>query len=142
MNRKVGFTGASGGATANQLERLRERLGNLSVEGFNEFHHGLCVGADEQAAKIAKELGFRVVAHPGLAPNPLNLAYRSTFSGNDEVLDAKPFAIRDRSIVETTERLLAVPSTQSEDPGSGTWATVRYARELQKPVDLILLRPD
>jgi hypothetical protein len=100
------------------------------------------VGADEQAAKIAKELGFRVVAHPGLAPDPLDLECRSTFSGNDEVLEAKPFAIRDRNIVETTECLLAVPSTQSEDLSSGTWATVRYARELQKPVDLILLQPE
>jgi hypothetical protein len=138
MRRKVGFTGASGGATPRQLRHLKEHLVRLSAEGFNEFHHGLCVGADEQAAEIAQELGFRVVAHPGLAADTSDLEFRSRFSRNDEVLEAKPFAFRDRDIVDATERLLAVPSTQTEDPNSGTWATVRYAKEQQRPVDLFL----
>jgi hypothetical protein len=70
------------------------------------------------------------------------MEYRSNFSRNDEVLEAKPFTVRDRDIVDASERLLAAPSSQIEDPNSGTWATVRYARDQQTPVALILPQPD
>jgi hypothetical protein len=138
MGRSVGFTGTSAGAVSEQVRRIDDRLANLKKIGFDEFHHGLCIGADEQAAAIAKRLGYRVVAHPGLASDAGNLDRRSTFDGNDEICAAKPFAERDREIVDTTECLLAVPSTREQDASSGTWATVRYARDRGKPVELIL----
>jgi limonene-1,2-epoxide hydrolase len=138
MSRKLGFSGASGGATSDQLRRLRTSLADSRRKGFDEFHHGLCIGADEQAAEIAKELGFRIVAHPGSAGDPLDLEYRSSFCANDEVLEAKPFAVRDRDIVDVSERLVAVPSTQFEELDSGTWATVRYAQKQKRPIKFIL----
>src|SRR4051812_17717280 len=114
MRRKVGFTGTGQGATPEQLGKLEATLAALREEGFDEFHHGLCVGADEQAASIAKRLSYRVIAHPGLAPDPLNLEYRSGFKENDEVLAAKPFAVRDHDIVDATECMLAAPFTQTD----------------------------
>jgi hypothetical protein len=54
------------------------------------------------------------------------------------VAEAKPFSVRDRDIVDMSERLIAVPSTPFEDLDSGTWATVRYAQEQERPIDFIL----
>jgi hypothetical protein len=129
MSKKVGFTGTHKGAESLQLWLLQEKLKVLKEEGFDEFHHGQCIGADQQAAMIAKELGFRVVAHPGLAKDPANLLYRSEWDGNDEVLEAKPFIERDHDIVDATEVMLATPLTYGETVRSGTWTTVRYARK-------------
>jgi hypothetical protein len=105
-----------------------------------EFHFGLCIGADEQAAIIAQELGgFRIIAHPGYSPkNPTNRLYRSEFTGNDEVREEKPFIKRDHDIVDETAHLIAAPWTAEEQRRSGTWATVRYARKVGKPITLVL----
>jgi hypothetical protein len=129
MSRKCGFTGTHKGAQAIQLELAKQKLMLLKQEGFSELHHGMCIGADEQVAKIAKELGFRVVAHPGLAKDPTNLLYRSEWDGNDEVREAKPFIERDHDIVNETEVMLATPLTYEEITRSGTWTTVRYAKK-------------
>ena len=129
MGKKVGFTGTHKGAHATQLAAVKEKLKSLKEEGFDEFHHGACIGADEQAAKIAKELGFRVVAHPGLAKDPTNMMYRTEWTGSDEVLEAKPFIERDHNIVNATEVMLATPLTHGEITRSGTWTTVRYAKK-------------
>jgi hypothetical protein len=127
MGKNVGFTGTHKGACAAQLAVAEAKLKSLKDEGFDEFHHGACIGADEQVAKIAKGLGYRVVAHPGLAKNPANLMYRSEWDGNDEVREAKPFIKRDRDIVDETEAMIATPLTYGETTPSGTWTTVRYA---------------
>lgn len=126
--RKVGFTGTNKGASTVQLAVVEEKLKFLLEEGFDEFHHGACIGADEQAAKLAKELGFRVVAHPGLASDPKNLMYRSEWDGSHETREAKPFIERDHDIVDETEMMLATPLTYEEKIRSGTWTTVRYAK--------------
>ena len=121
-----------------QKTELEALLKKLKEEGFDEFHHGLCIGADEQAAMLAKELGYRVIAHPGLAHDPTNLQYRSQWTGSDETTEAKPFIERDREMVDITERLIATPLTRAEVIRSGTWTTVRYARTVSRIIDLIL----
>src|SRR5271156_6511042 len=125
QGRKVGFTGTQKGAHLTQLAIVEEKLKFLREEGFDEFHHGACIGADEQVAKIAKELGFKVVAHPGLGKDPANLQFRSDWSGSDETLEAKPYIDRDHDIVDATELMIATPLTYGEQTRSGTWTTVR-----------------
>lgn len=129
MGRKVGFTGTHKGAKPTQLAVLEEKLKFLKEEGFDEFHHGACIGADEQAAKLAADLGFKVVAHPGLAKDPTNLMYRSEWTGSHETREAKPFIARDHDIVDETEMMLATPLTYEELQRSGTWTTIRYAKK-------------
>lgn len=138
---KVGFTGTSKGASPQQLAELEEKLKKILEEHPDhvvELHHGACIGADEQAAIIAKRLGFRVIAHPGTPKDPKNMMYRSDWNENDVVLPEKPFIERDHDIVDETERLLATPLTRAEMTRSGTWTTVRYARKQNHPIDLIL----
>lgn len=138
MGKKVGFTGTSRGASPFQLAALEEKLKALQADGFDELHHGQCIGADEQAAAIAKKLGFRVVSHPGTIRDPKNTMYRSDFAGNDETREARPTVQRDHDIVDETEMMLATPPTREELLRSGTWTTVRYARKVGRLVELIL----
>jgi hypothetical protein len=138
MGKKLGFTGTNRGMWPEQKTELEALLKKLKEEGFDEFHHGLCIGADEQAAILAKSIGYRVVAHPGLAKDPANLKYRSEWTGSDETLEAKPFIERDHDIVDVTERMVATPLTREEQLRSGTWTTVRYARTQNRLIDLVL----
>lgn len=92
------------------------------------FHHGDCIGADAEAHDIAvEELGVeRIWIHPG--NNPRKRAYKdsphiSAPAGN---LD------RNRWIVTRTDVLIGAPSTREEVLRSGTWMTIREARDRQK----------
>src|SRR6202795_4075150 len=129
MGKKVGFTGTHKGADPMQLAVAKERLKSLKELGLDEFHHGACIGADEQVAKIAKELGFRVVSHPGLASDPKNLVFRSVWDGSDETREAKPFIKRDHDIVDETEVMLATPKGYAEEARRGTGTRGRYAKK-------------
>lgn len=113
----VGFTGTRNGMTPHQLVQLRDELRmRLSYEGTPVFHHGAAIGADRQAAEIAAEMGYTVVAHPA-GPNPLD---------------------RNRDIVAACDVLIATPKGVIEQRrGSGTWATMRYGQKARKPVVVI-----
>jgi hypothetical protein len=123
--------------TLNQKEHLRGFLTGLLEMGYTEFHHGDAIGADAQAARIAKELGYRLVSHPGHPKDKNNTMYRAFTNFNDEVREAKLFGVRDHDIVDETDRMVATPVSSEEELRSGTWATIRYARKKGKPVEII-----
>jgi hypothetical protein len=133
----VGFTGTKIGMHPNQRLELAEHLLYLKGLGFTHFHHGDCIGADTQAAKIAKQFGFFIVAHPGHPRDKNNTMYRAFTECNDEVREVKPFIQRDHDIVDETERMIATPAGCTEEIRSGTWTTVRYARKQSKEVHII-----
>jgi len=136
---KVGFTGTSKGMTPKQKQQVRERLLAIKQEHPEgvEFRHGLCIGSDDQAARIAKELGYYVIAHPGYNPrNPTSRLFRSDFDGNDEVRPEKPFVKRDHDIVDESDCMIGTP-LGPEEVRSGTWTTLRYSKKKKKPRDII-----
>lgn len=124
-----GFTGSRGGIT------MRQQLGLLRLLTIGDtLHHGRCIGADEQADELARTYDCKRVAHPG----PKSKLTADTDS--DEIREPKPFLERNRDIVDESYILIAAPRTlQEEWEGSGTWATIRYARKVGKPV--IILDP-
>lgn len=122
---KVGFTGTQAGMTEYQKDAVLALLRDLDGDLF-EFHHGDCVGADAQAAQIAKTLGFKIVAHP-----PLN-NYKRAFFKSDETLPAKAYLDRNHDIVDAAEIMLATPKEFDEQLRSGTWATIRYSKKKNK----------
>jgi hypothetical protein len=127
--KRIGFTGTSRGMTEPQRKTVAELL-----EPGAEFHHGDCVGADAQAAAIARSFGCKLHCHP-----PEKMQARA-FVHSDVVAPPKPFLERNHDIVDASELMIATPNTVVEVLRSGTWATIRYARRKQTP--LLIVWPD
>ncbi len=119
--------------TKEQKEVLFELVGvNLPFE----FHHGDCVGADEQAHYVVREArNNKVIVHP-----PSDDKLRAYCQG-DEIREEKEYLARNRDIVNETDELWAFPNgsdgASKKRPG-GTWYTIRYARnEAHKKVTIV-----
>jgi len=128
----VGFTGSRAGMSEEQEAAVRGLLARTFVPG-DTFHHGDCVGADAEAAGIAVNLGYFVVAHP-----PIDSKLRAYAPGHN-TLQPKPYLDRNHDIVDAANWLIATPHG-AEDKRSGTWATIRYARA--HGVSVMLIRSD
>jgi hypothetical protein len=124
----VGFTGTREGMTANQKEMVEELLTEFRADIFEPwFHHGNCIGADEQALEIAKRLGYKTMAHPTDMPNlQISVMYSDAWEQVEQPLK------RNRDIVRKADVMIAAPK-ESEEPkssrGSGTWFTIRHCRK-------------
>jgi hypothetical protein len=125
---KVGITGTREGATEYQLTELRSTLSELNGA---ELHHGDCVGVDQQAASIARELGYKIICHP-----PKSNDLRAYFPA-DEMREPAGYLTRDRSIVDNCDVLLVVPLQNEWQPKGGTWYTHDYAKKKAKPLSVI-----
>jgi hypothetical protein len=115
----------------------------LQTVKIDEFHHGLCVGADCEAHKLVREFfpACRIVGHPGTSPNgypTVSSVTRDALFHDCQLLAHNfPYLVRDRHIVQAGEFLIATPAGQ-EIRRSGTWTTVRYAIKSGTPVKVIL----
>lgn len=126
----VGVTGSRKGMTQLQRFSFESWMHFISL---SEFHHGDCVGVDEEARGIVGNR-CKTVAHP-----PIRDAIRA-FTTNTETREKKEYLARNRDIVNEIEILVAMPNTYVRTPHSGTWYTISYAREKQK--QLMILWPD
>ena len=125
MPNNVGFTGTRQGMTPYQMNSLEACL-QFAFDGpGSEFHHGLCIGADDEAAQIAYAVGYKIIAHPGI----VHPSKSGSFAHNDQVLERKLPLIRNHDIVDAVNELYAAPKESREVLRSGTWATIRYARK-------------
>lgn len=124
---KIGVTGSRSTPTAVQRENLL-----LALLTAQEVHHGCCVGADALAHDICRERAIDVVVYP---PDDHKHVYAMGLKA-DRLMPEKPYLLRNRDIVDSVDRLIAVPSAP-ERLRSGTWATVRFARNLGKQVTIL-----
>lgn len=133
---KIGFTGTRMGMTEEQRQTvagLLQQLPDGDTPAESEFHHGACVGADEQAAMIAGNLGYHLVAHPGIVDG----RWRSLFVSHEE-RELMPTLVRNRDIVAEAELVIATPfEKHPRRRGSGTWATIREALKASKPLYVV-----
>lgn len=127
---KLGFTGSREGATSVQLGKLTSFL-----RGATEFHHGDCVGADEEANELAFLMQVPTVLHP-----PTDNKQRAFTFGHYKSAFPAPYLVRNQDIVNQTDVLVAFPKSDQEEIRSGTWSTIRYARKIGK--QLIIIYPD
>ncbi len=132
VGKRAGFTGTQKGMTHAQKVALKALLNELSP---TEFHHGDCVGADDEAAKIAADLfadeyshDCVIVRHP-----PLNQAKRAFNDLHDEDRPAKDYHARNRDIVNETDILIGASDESHRKPYGGTWYTIGYAESKDKP---------
>lgn len=131
---KIGFTGNQDGMNVRQRKEFANlMLWRWSVTGReDEFHHGDCVGSDEQAHIIVRQIDHAWIAiHP-----PENTSKQAGMLGN-ESFPPKRYETRNHEIVDACDVLIATPSTEDEVLRSGTWATIRYAKRQHKPVIII-----
>ena len=126
----IGFTGTRQGLSHKQKVKLAEIL-YIKHRAGADFHHGNCIGADIQAAVIARQLKYYIIAHP-----PENPQYEGQFT-SDETRERLPYLARNRTIVLESDELIACPKESKEILRSGTWATVRYARIRDKTINII-----
>jgi hypothetical protein len=142
MSFQVGFTGTRHGMTRAQAKSLAWLLYmGLQQRSFS-FHHGDCVGADVQAASIAHAFDGNIVSHP-----PSDPKLRAYFPLTDLSMDPAPYLVRNRAIVNSSEWLIATPYTYDQAERSGTWSTVRYARDKRAktrgwPTRITIIWPD
>jgi hypothetical protein len=133
IERHIGFTGTQLGMSAHQKETLRQVLTAATLQGDPViFHHGDCVGADAEAHEIALAAGCEVIIHP-----PIRRIKRAYCQGAKEIREPKDYIPRNHDIVDESIGLIASPKSNQEELRSGTWATVRYARKINKRVILL-----
>jgi hypothetical protein len=130
---RLGFTGSREGMT----DRQKSAFG-LWIYGrrFAEFHHGCCVGADAFAVVVILDEAIgrpTVIGHPGDWPP---LTDKEACASSAELKPCRPNLERNRNIVDATDHLVACPKGK-EEQRSGTWATIRYARKVGRPVTII-----
>lgn len=127
----VGFTGTREGMTTKQRLALKPVLQRLFSAG-SEFHHGDCIGADEEAHYIARTLKFLIAIHPPIGSE------KRAFCLGDRMYDTKAYLERNHDIVDACNVLIAIPQGFKEELMAGTWATIRYASKGgDKPITII-----
>ncbi len=130
---QVGFTGTRNGMTEVQKQEVFKELSKYTVmREVHYFHHGDCIGADVEAASIARKLGFKIVRHP-----PLSDELRA-FSEFD--IDREPLThfARNRAIVNEAHDMIACPLDYERQTNGGTWYTVDYSYKKGKIPTVIL----
>lgn len=131
----IGFTGTRKGKTEAQLASVISFLDGLEFIA----HHGDCEGWDEIFDIICYEMQICRLLYPSTSKTRRwSEVHRPE---NCEVAQlAKPPMERNPDIVNPVDAMLACPGEMFEELRSGTWATIRYARKINKP--LIIIWPD
>lgn len=127
------FTGTQAGMTDAQRQRVRAGLTLLRPTiGI----HGDCIGADADFHAILVELGIASVIYPCTIESKRAYCQLGPAGGTIHVPQS-PLE-RNRIMVRRSAILIATPKGHSEELRSGTWATVRYARKIGRPIRIVL----
>lgn len=129
---RFGFTGTQKGMTLIQTkyfrrEFLRQRENLQWKQPEFEFHHGDCIGADEQAHNLL--LDYLGVAQDQIWIHPCTITNKRAYCKSKHILDPKPPLERNDDIVHVSEVIFAAPFEREEQQRSGTWYTIRRVRK-------------
>jgi hypothetical protein len=138
---KIGFTGSRKGMTISQWSRFGMEFALALEHGvLNEWHNGDAIGADHQANQTVDTLRrgqYEVETHG----HPCNIDNQRAYDEFDIMHEVKPPLVRNRDIVNSSDLMFAAPYEYDEIVrGSGTWATIRYAKAHR--VTLTIIWPD
>ncbi len=126
----IGFTGTRHGMTKAQQAQVAFHLSWLRPQ---LVVHGGAIGSDAQFDRIARIMNiYRLIF-------PSNLLNQQMSNEGGKWLEPRSPLARNRDIVAASDVLLATPAGP-EIVRSGTWATIRCAR--QKNLYIFVLMPD
>jgi hypothetical protein len=125
----IGMTGNRTGISEKAMKRFR-KLMNKS-EDIKEGHHGDCLGADTDFHDELTEKRIKTIIHPP------DIDTARAFSKGTETRKPKPYIARNHDIVDECDVLIGFPSSDQEAVRSGTWATIRYARKIDRRIYII-----
>lgn len=129
----VGFTGTRRGMTEAQEKAVRRLLRSMVPD---RALHGACAGADRQFHPLASERVAFVEMYPSTdEQHDWALAHRNETW--DTVHPVQHPLRRNKIIATRCDVLIATPFEMKEVLRSGTWATIRYAREAGKQLCIV-----
>ena len=136
MSNTVSFTGSRRGLTQPQAITLAATLEDNKIDHVN---HGGCIGADEQfhGLCLGMDNNPSITIHPA---SNVNSKYEAVLLGHDEEVEPRPALERNKDMVAACDTLIACPDSPHELLRSGTWATIRYAKRINR--DIMLILPD
>jgi hypothetical protein len=136
---KVGFTGTRFGMTQPQEASFIEVMAQFFE--VSEFHHGDCVGADDQAHRYIAWKVALVVIHPPIDETNRARCGYDMDEGDQSIRWMEPLThfARNRNIVNMTDWLIATPYNGYEENVGGTWYTINFARKQKK--NLVIIWP-
>ena len=122
---KIGFTGTQIGMSDKQKEQFVLDLLDLNP---TECHHGDCIGADAEAHDIVRAFfpDCLIILHPP------KVTSKRAYKKADASYPPEEYLDRNHKIVEKSEVLFGTPKNDTEELRSGTRATIRYGRKLEK----------
>lgn len=130
----VGFTGTKKGMTSEQWDAVAAIL--LGLE-YDEAHHGDCIGADADFFAILygirEDTGRPCIIHA----HPSTIKRTNAHSKSDVIHPPRPPLERDETIAQKVDQMIACPRGFEEEIRSGTWTTVRRAREAGTPIKIV-----
>ena len=129
---EFGFTGTQQRLTNPQSKSLVVVFDELFRRGSRVLHHGDCRGADDTAHFIWTQLQGDIHLHP-----PTDPSKRANCQGASRLYAPQPYLERNMEIATRSAFLVACPKGMTEERRSGTWATVRYARNQNKHIIFI-----
>lgn len=137
---KIGFTGTRDG-----MNDIQSKTFVHLFTGFRKFDNkitelylGDCIGADQQAGHIIFKHAknpFKCYLLPSDIP-PMQGHLEKSFPSCIRIPEAPPLQ-RDEHLVDPIEVLFATPKESEKQVRSGTWYTIRYAKQHYKSIYII-----
>lgn len=125
----IAFTGSQEGMTNAQNFKLATVLNVLRAVD-DSFIHGDCIGCDALAHDIAAHFDYRIYIRPCTIRSKRAFRKDKVF----HLYTPEDPMKRNTKIVEDGRMLVATPRQFKEVTKSGTWATIRRARRIGRPI--------
>jgi hypothetical protein len=131
----VGFTGTRAGWVRRQGWAFKAFIESITID---EFIHGGSLGSDTLAHNTLRTVYPNIPVH--ILPidrDKGSIVMTPIYPEKNFIYPESEPLFRNRMIVEMVDGLIAVPRLMSEEEQSGTWYTIRKAREHGVPVVVI-----
>ena len=133
----VTVSGTRVGMTKCQREACTRLLRELPHDV--EFHHGDCRGVDAEFHNLVYQIrGSVTLLHIHPPTLDKDRAFCKPEQMSTTVYDTRDYIKRNRAMVDACNVVYAFPKSRVEQKrGSGTWATIRYAKKVGKPCHVV-----